>query len=195
MKKLASILTLGGIVLISLPALAQDKAAQEAEMMAAWQEMMTPGPHHQALAARAGDWEVHSEMKMDPSSEPMMSDGMARIELVANGLFVQETVNAPMMGMPWTGYGVFGFDKALNKHIGIWYDSAGTMIMNFQGDCTDNCSTITMTANFIDPMTKQPSSMKTVTKVTDADHATNQLYTMMDGKEWMMGEIKYTRKK
>ena len=175
MKKLASILTLGGIVLISLPALAQgDKAAQEAEMMAAWQEMMTPGPHHQALATHAGDWEVHSSMKMDPSSEPMMSDGTAHLEMVANGLFLQETVNAPMMGMPWTGYGVSGFDKALNKHVGIWYDSAGTMIMNFQGDCTDNCSTITM---------------------TDRDHATNQLYTMMDGKEWMMGEITYTRKK
>ena len=196
MKKLASILTLGGIVLISLPALAQgDKAAQEAEMMAAWQEMMTPGPHHQALATHAGDWEVHSSMKMDPSSEPMMSDGTAHLEMVANGLFLQETVNAPMMGMPWTGYGVSGFDKALNKHVGIWYDSAGTMIMNFQGDCTDDCSTITMTANFVDPMTKQPSSMKTVTKMTDRDHATNQLYTMMDGKEWMMGEITYTRKK
>lgn len=196
MKKLVSILPLAGIVLFSLPAFAHDdEAAHQAEMMAAWQEMMTPGPHHQALATQAGDWEVQSSMKMDPNGEPMVTNGTAHLEMVANGLFLQETVNAPMMGMPWTGHGVFGFDKSQNKHVGIWYDSAGTMIMNFEGDCTDNCSTVTMTADFVDPMTNQPNMMKSVTKMTDPDHFTNQLYTMMDGKEWLMAEITYTRKK
>lgn len=196
MKKTVSMLVLGALVAISLPAAAQDeKGAMDAEMMAAWQEMMTPGPHHVAMATRAGDWTVHSKMQMDPSETPMETDGTAHLEMVANGLFLQESVNSPMMGMPWVGYGVFGFDKTLNKHVGVWYDSAGTMMMNFQGDCSDNCSTITMSSNFIDPMTKQPSSMKVVTKTTDADHATNQMYGMMDGKEWLMGEITYTRKK
>ncbi len=196
MKKIVSIVALGALVSVSLTAIAQDeKGAMDAEMMAAWQDMMTPGPHHQALATHAGDYAVHSEMRMEPNGEPMMSDGTAHLELVANGLFLQETVSAPMMGMPWNGYGVFGFDKTQNKHVGIWYDSAGTMIMNFQGDCTDNCKTITMTSNFVDPMTKQPTSMKIVHTMKDADHATNQMYCTTDGKEWLMGEVTYTRQK
>ena len=196
MKKIAASLALVALATLSILAQAegQDEAG-DAEMMAAWQEMMTPTMHHEQMVKMAGDWMVHSKMQMDPSAPVMESDGTSHMEMVANGLFLQETVHAPMMGMPWEGHGVFGFDKTKNKHVGIWYDSLGTMFMHFEGECTNNCGSVTMVSNYTDPMTNQPATMKIVSTITDADHASNKMYGVTDGKEWLMGEITYTRNK
>ncbi|MCA9729710.1 MAG: DUF1579 family protein [Candidatus Eisenbacteria bacterium] len=193
MKK-TSLFALGALVCLALPAMAEEPG-MNAEAMAAWQEMMTPGPHHEHMAKMAGDWTVHSKMMMDPSAPPMETDGTAHMEMEANGLFLRETVHSPMMGMPWEGHGVFGFDKGLNKHVAIWYDSFGSMIMNFEGGCTDNCGQVTLVSDYTDPMTNQPAQMKIVSSMTDADHMTNKMYSVADGKDTMMGEILYTRKK
>jgi hypothetical protein len=194
MKKALSMLALAAVVFSALPVLAEDEHDHSAEM-AMWAEMLKPTPHHEHLAKMAGDWTIHSKFMMDPSAPPDENDGTAKMTMVGNGLFLQESVQSPMMGQPWSGYGVFGFDKTANKHIGTWYDSFGTSIMMFTGECADNCATVTMTGSYVDPMTKQPTVMKTVSSMTDADHAMNKMYTVVDGKDVFMGEVAYTRKK
>lgn len=193
MRKSVTIVALGALVFSSMPALAEE--GQNSAEMAAWAEMMKPTPHHENLAKMAGDWNIHSKISMDPTAPPTESDGTSHMKVVANGLFLQESVVAPMMGMPWTGFGVFGFDKGKNKHVGIWYDSAGTMIMNLEGECTDNCAQVTLTSTFIDPMSGQPATMKFVSDTVDQDNATNKMYNVVDGKDVLFGEITYSRKK
>lgn len=163
--------------------------------MAAWQASMTPGPHHQMMASAAGDWDFVSKMWMDPSAPPMETTGSATMKVTMNGLFLTEDVKAQMMGMDWIGHGVFGYDNTKKKHIGIWYDSMGSMIMNFEGDCDGQCKVVTSYADFMDPMTSSMKRMKTVASHEGPDKHVMTMYDVVGANETKMMEITYTRKK
>ncbi len=171
-------------------AAAQEAAPDMQAMMAA----ATPGPHHAQLAKRAGSWKTHSTMHMGPDQPPMQSTGTAVLETVMDGRFVQEITKAPMMGMPWEGRGIYGYDNARKKHISTWYDSFGTMIMQFEGDCEGNCKTVTTKSNYFDPGFKTMKTMKAVSVMNGPNKATLTLFDVAkDGKETKIGEIVYTR--
>ena len=161
--------------------------------MAAYMALATPGPHHEALSAKAGSYKTTSKMWMDPSQPPMETAGTAEIEAVLGGRFVQEVTKANMMGMPWEGRGIFGYDNATKKHTGTWFDSFGTMMMSFEGTCKDHCKQISLTANYLDPVTKTEKGMKTVTEDKGDGVAVTTLYDLVDGKEVKMGIITYER--
>jgi len=180
---------------LALPALAQDKQPSQEEM-AAMMAAATPGPHHQAMTKTVGTWEMSSKMWMAPGAPPMESAGTATIEGLMDGRFVMETAKAPMMGMPWEGRGLWGYDNTTKKHIGFWFDSFGTMMMSFEGTCDGACKVLTMKSTYMDPMTKTTKTMKSVSKTVTDDHTVNELYDVAkDGTETKMMEITYKRKK
>jgi len=118
------------------------------------------------------------------------------MEGLLDGRFVMETIQAPMMGMPWTGHGVYGYDNTTQKHVGTWFDSFGTMMMNFEGTCENSCKVVTMYSTYMDPMSKTMKKMKSVSKKVDNDTFTGELYDVAkDGKETKMMEMTYKRKK
>ena len=157
---------------------------------------MAPGPHHQALMKEVGTWETHMKQWMQPGAPPMESTGSATLESLLGGRFLSEVVTSTMMGMPFEGRGVWGFDNATQKHVGTWFDSFGTMMLHFEGTCDGACKVVTMVSDYLDPMTKSNKRMKSVSKSIDADHTVAELYDVAkDGKEIKMTEIAYTRKK
>lgn len=174
---------------ISATAWSQDQAEMEAMMKAA-----TPGPHHEQLAKMVGSWKTSSKMWMAPEAPPVETAGTSEISSLLGGRFVREVTKAPMMGMPWEGHGIFGYDNAQEKHVSIWYDSFGTMMMYFEGSCTGNCNTVTMKSNYFDPMTQSKKTMKTVSKKSGDDKVLLTLYDVAkDGSETKMVEITYAR--
>jgi hypothetical protein len=162
--------------------------------MAAWQASMTPGPHHQAMAGAVGEWNFVSKMWMDPAAPPMETTGTASMKLTMNGLFLVEDTSAQMMGMDWTGHGVFGYDNTKKKHIGVWYDSMGSMIMNFEGDCDGKCGVVTSYSDYLDPMTNTQKRMKTVSSHEGPDKSMMLMYDVAGETETKVMEIVYTRK-
>lgn len=175
---------------------AQDHGkADQAGMEQAMQAAMTAGPHHQAGAKLAGDWTVTSKFWMDPSQPPMETPGTAHFEVIMNGLFVNEIAQMTMMGMPWEGRGTFGYDNMTKKHISTWFDSMGSTILMFEGDCADNCGTITMYSNeYMDPMAGKNMRMKTVSHMVDDKNMTMTMFMVDGSNETKMGEISYVRK-
>lgn len=164
--------------------------------MAAMMAAMMPGPHHEALMKKAGSWETKTKFWQDPSLPAMETSGTATLESLMDGRFLMEVTKANMMGMPWEGRGIFGYDNTAKKHVGTWFDSFGTMMMSFEGGCESSCSVITLTSNYMDPATKTMKKMKSVSKTTDADHAVMMLYDVaQDGSETKMVEVSYTRVK
>jgi hypothetical protein len=168
------------------PAQAQDDAEMKAMMAAA-----TPGPHHAALAAKAGSYKTTSKMWMEPGQAPMETVGTSELKTVLDGRFVQEITKAQMMGMPWEGHGIYGYDNTTGKHTGIWYDSFGTMIMNFEGTCSDHCKTISLSSTYIDPTTRSEKVMKSVSQDKADGVSVTTLYDVVDGKDVKMVEITY----
>lgn len=177
--------------------LAQSTFAQSQDEAAGMQALMAaaaPGPHHKALAAKAGSWKTTNKMWGAPGQPPMESTGTSELTTALDGRFLLETTKASMMGMPWEGRGTFGYDNSTKKHVANWFDSFGTTMMNFEGTCDGTCKTITMTGEYFDPMTKTNKTMKTVMTQISDDEALLTMYDVAkDGSETKMGEVHYER--
>lgn len=181
------------LVLTSGVALAGDEEVMdEAAMMEAWQKAMTPGEPHQWMADLAGNWTVTSTSYMNPES-PMKSTGTCERTMLLGGRFMMEKVSSNMMGMPMEGIGINGYNNTTGMYEFVWMDNFGTMIMTGTG--MKEGKVLTMTSEYVDPITGKKSTAKMVTTMVDDDHQNFAMYEMKGGKEVKMMEAEYMRAK
>jgi hypothetical protein len=102
--------------------------------------------------------------------------------------------NGDMMGMPFTGTSLDGFDVEKKKHVGMWVDSMSPDRIPYEGECSNNCMTITCVGQGRDHETGKPCKLKMVTEFKDKDHRTFTLSQEGKPPEQAM-VINYTRKK
>jgi len=164
-------------------------------MMKAIEAAGTPGGHHAHLANLEGDWVTRIQMWMSPEGPPEESSGSAHNKTILGGRFVQMDYRGEFMGRPFFGVGIDGFDNVADKHVGVWLDSASTMILSYSGDCSDGGNVLETMAEFIDPMSGQPTRMKTKTTVKDEDHYVFEAWNPgPDGEFHKSMQIDYSRK-
>ena len=155
-----------------------------------------PGEHHRHMARLEGSWTAEAKLWAEPGAPPLESMGTAEIQATLGGRFFETTYSGEMMGMPFRGFGLDGYDNRSGKHIGIWADNMGTMLMVFEGDCSEDGKTLTQISNFIDPQTGAPTTMKGVTRFEDDDRHTWVAYVKPqgEGEYSKVMEIVYTRR-
>jgi len=85
--------------------------AQKQEMMKKMQEAGAPGPAHKALDVLVGNWQAEVKCWMDPDGPPNVSQGTAKATWILNGRFLQEEFHGEMMGKPFTGLSLLGYDN------------------------------------------------------------------------------------
>jgi len=96
------------------------------EMTKKMQEFATPGPAHKALDALAGEWNVEARYSMGgPGTPPTTSKGVAVTRWILGGRYLQEEFSGEMMGRPFKGIGVTGYDNFKKKYISTWVDDMG----------------------------------------------------------------------
>jgi hypothetical protein len=192
---------LGAAIVVSAGLVAQEKSPQEKSpqeqaMMQAWMKYMTPGEHHQKLAARAGEWTYTGTMWHAPGGEPTEFEGTARIKAVLGGRYILETVEGPFMGDQFKGMGVFGYDNLTRTYVGSWIDNLGTGIMSLEGTPSGNGSTIHWTGDGPDLLNGGYKKTRSVEKIVDNDHVISTWYdTAPDGQEYKHLELRYSRQK
>jgi hypothetical protein len=169
--------------------------AQTPEEMKAWQDAMTPGAQHKWMASSVGDWDVEMKMWMDPSQPPVVSTGTNTNSMAMDGRFLEYNFKGTVMGMPFTGKGVMGYDNTAQKYYSTWYDNMSTSLMYMEGTFDEKTKTMTSMGESIDPMTKKVCQIKEITKFISNDKYVMEMYSTMDGKEMKMMELTYTRKK
>jgi len=188
---------------LALPAFAQEAKPQEAPkmspeeaaMMQAYQQAGTPGAQHAEMAKAAGDYTLSIKSWHSPGADAMESTGTAKRSMVLGGRVMTEDVQSEMMGMPFTGHGMTGYDNASGKWWSTWNDSMSTGLMVSEGDC-DAKGACTFNGSWTDPMTKKEVKARMTTKWTSPDVEVFEMYSPgPDGKEMKMMEITYTRKK
>ena len=188
-----------GLLVLTAAAVASDDpqapqmSPEEQAAMAAMEKAMTPGPQHQWLASMAGSWEVTTTFWMQPGGPPQSSTGIAERSMILGGRVMMEKVTSTMMGMPFEGMGLTGFDNVAGHYLGTWQDNMGTGVMVSTGKCADqHCD---FTAAYNDPISGKAKSYR-MTSDYAGDHETfNMFDTGPDGKEFKSGELVYTRKK
>jgi hypothetical protein len=168
------------------------------EMMKKWQEVMTPGEPHKALQAMAGTWDVEAKSWMaGPGSEPSVTKGTAKMTMVLGGRFLQQEYSGEMMGMPFNGMGLTGYDNFKKKYISLWVDDMSTGMATMEGEMEKDGKTCTYWGVMDDPMTGERA--KKVKYVLTMDGPDRQVFRMYEvaayGEKEPTMELIYTRTK
>ena len=168
MNKLSkSILVFSCLIFFSMPLIAQETTAktpapavaetEEAgshmteEMMQKWMAAATPGEHHQWLSAFYGNWKTENKSYWDPKSEPMVSTGTSKCEMILGGRFLKVESSLPVMDMTMNGLGYLGYDNDAKEYFMFWIDNIGTSMYTAKGQREGNV--LTMYGTMDDPMT------------------------------------------
>lgn len=200
-KMVGTVLTVAVMLLGTLaPALAQEGHEQHQmtpEQMAEMQAYMkagTPGAPHEALASTVGSYDLKIKSWHEPDGPPMEQTGTATRTMVLGGRVLMEQLTASMMGMPFTGQAMMGYDNVSGKYWSTWNDSMSTGLMVSEGTCDDQ-NACSFSGSFNDPIRKGPVTMRITTRWPTP---TTQIFEMhgpgKDGKEMKMMEMIYTKK-
>lgn len=167
---------------------------QEA-MQKAWMEHMTPGNTHKMLSKADGQWTVETTLWMEPGAQPVKSTGTADVKMILGGRYQESKHSGNMMGMPFEGISVTGYDNAKKVFVNSWVDNMGTGMMNMEGKWDDNTKTINFSGKVFDPMTNKEMMVRETFKMIDDNTQSMEMFMTHDGKEFKSMELKLTRKK
>ena len=184
---------------VSAAAYAADAPKMTAEQQAMMDKMTkaaTPGPKHELIKKMSGEWACTVDMQMDPSQPAEVSQSTASITMLMDGRYVQELDSGNMMGMPFSGMGIYGYDNVIGKYVSTWIDNMGTGIMHGTGTLDPSGKAIHWTSTMSDPMTGKPTTEHLVTTWADDNHYKLEMYSTPPGakKEMKTMTIEYTRK-
>ena len=172
------------------------KTPSQDEMMKAWQAYATPGESHKKLEKAAGTWNTKVRTWMDPSKPPEETEGTNVGTMVLGGRYLEEKYEGTMMGQPFHGVGLTGYDNYKKKYVGTWADSMGTGIMMMTGSFDKSGKVMTSWGTMDDPIMKKTVKVKSVTTIVDDDtHRFEMWNTGPGGKMVKSMEMVYTRKK
>jgi hypothetical protein len=183
----------------AVPVAAQDKNApkmtpeQQAEMDA-YIKAGTPGDVHAGLAKSAGSYDLSIKSWHAPGTDATVEKGTATRTMALAGRVLVEDMSSTMMGQPFTGHGMHGYDNVTGKHWSTWNDSMSTGLMTSEGSC-DASKACTFTGSWVDPVKKTTVTSRMTSRWTSPTTEVFEMYGPgPDGKEFKMMEITYTKK-
>ena len=125
-----------------------------------------PGPEHEILKRDAGTWDATIEMSM-PGAPPMTMTGVETSTLMAGRWLVTEWTSE-MMGQPFEGHGISGWDPAKKAYVTVWVDSMNTEISHGEASYDPETDSLIGWMEMPDPMGGK-SKVKTVEEWPDED--------------------------
>jgi len=193
-------LTLSGLCLLLLTsaAIAKDKKPEKPmdpqAMMELYKQLATPGEPHKLFASLAGSWATKTKEWMEPGKPPTESTGTAEMKTLLDGRFLYQEYNSQMMGQPYSGIGIDGYDNLRKKYVTTWIDIMSTGMFTMEGTASADGKTITLKGQHAELGGGQMTH-RAVWTIVDNNTQTFDMYgDHHGGKEMKMLEIVYTRK-
>ena len=189
-----------GMAVAAQDATASDKAApamspEMQAMMAAYEKAAAPGSNHAFLAKMEGHWDATAKMWMGPG-EPEVSTGVSENRMILGGRFLLQDFEGMVMGRPFKGMGLTGFDNVSGKFASVWVDSMGTGMMTGSGSLDASGKVLRSVDRYNDPTVKGPKETRDVLTLVDDDTIVMEMFEKgPDGKEVKTMEITYRRVK
>ena len=164
--------------------------AEKQEMQKKMEAAGTPGPAHKALDAFVGNWKAEVRCWCEAGGEPSVSQGTAKAAWILNGHFVEEEFHGEMMGKPFTGRSLMGYDNTKQTFNTVWVSDTQTAVVTSEGKGQNGNKVITLEGKSDCPATgRKDMPMKTVFHVISPDKYVFEMFN--DGNKSM--EITYTR--
>ncbi|MGH9442569.1 MAG: DUF1579 domain-containing protein [Thermoanaerobaculia bacterium] len=199
-RRLAAVLTLVAFGALARISVADDKksaemSAQEKAMMEAWAKYATPGEAHKKMAALEGSWIAKVTQWMAPGAPANESAGTSEFKSILGGRYLTQSFSSTMMGQPFSGFGISGYDNAKKTTQSVWTDTFGTGMLIMSGSWGAD-GALTESGSMDDFMTGKPMTIKTRMQISDNDHMHYEMWMPApDGKMFKDLDIVYTRVK
>ena len=207
-KSWIAVIAIGVCILATSHVLSQDtgdkapegEPAMSAEDMAHMQEymkLMQPGEPHKHIQYFIGTWDTITKIWMGgPATPPTSSTGMSTFVSVLDGRWVKEEHSGSMMGMPYNGMGMTGYDNYKKLYVGTWFSNMGTEMLQMAGARHPKTGVLTMYGTMDEPqLGVHGRTVKYLTTPTDDDHFTFSIIDLHAGDDYKVIEIVYTRRK
>ena len=168
-------------------------AAGHAQQPTEMPPMPKPGPEHAVLAADVGTWDAIVEVFPGPGAPAMKSSGV-EVNTLVGGMWLVTEFKGEMMGMPFEGRGLAGYDPNKKKYVGTWVDTMSTGFAAVES--TYDASTKTISGVMEGPdMTGKLMKMREIVQRTGANTRVFSMYAIgADGKETLSMRISYTKR-
>lgn len=164
------------------------------EMMKKAEAAGRPGPGHKALEHFVGDWKAEVKCWHEAGGEPHVSKGTAKGTWIMNGRFLQEDFQGDMMGTPFHGRSIYGYDNVKHKFNSVWISDVQTSTFFTEGRGEDGNQTIKLEGTTSCPGTDRTDiPMKIVIRILGADRHIFEMYDSSRGSNAKTMEITYTR--
>ncbi|MGO4708156.1 DUF1579 domain-containing protein [Chryseobacterium sp. 2TAF14] len=173
------------------------KPVDSATATKAWMDFATPGEMQKMIAKADGNWIGETTMWMENGGQPMMSKSEATNKMMFDGRYQMSTHKGNMMGMPFEGVSILGYDNAKKKFVSTWIDNMGTGIMNMEGDWNPSTKSIEFKGKMTDPTRPgKDCNVREIFTFIDDNTQKMEMYApdAKTGKEFKTMEIKFTRK-
>jgi hypothetical protein len=170
-----------------------DKKIDMQSMMEIYRKVGTPGAPHKLLAKLEGSWTTRTTGWLE-GKPAMESTGTCEQKLVLDGHYLQQIYTGDMMGTPFSGINLLGYNNHTKKYESVWLDSMSTAIYFFVGKGSADGRTITQECSYDDPA-RGPAVWKSVTRVKDDNTLEFEMFiTPKGGKKEKMMEMTVARK-
>jgi hypothetical protein len=168
--------------------------AEKQEMMRKMEAAGTPGPGHQALEPLVGNWRAEVKCWHEPGGQPQVSQGRATAKWTFNGRFLEEEFHGEMMGKPFEGCYLTGFDNTKQTFQSVWVSDMQTSMLFTEGRGENGNKVITQEGKTSCAATGQRDvPMRTVLRVLSPDKHTFEMFDGSKGENAKVMEITYTR--
>ncbi len=159
------------------------------------QDFPKPGVEHEQLKQMTGLWDAHVKCTFEPGKSPQESKGGYTGKLDVGGYFLVTEFKGEILGKPFQGRGLTGYDPFKKKYVGVWVDSMSPALYTMEGAFDKSGKVFTEIMDGPDPQGK-PMKMRATTEIKGQDQMHFQMHVRgPDGKESLIMEIAYTRKK
>lgn len=144
-------------------------------MMEAYMEAGTPGEQHAELAESAGEYKATVKSYLG-GPEPMVSEAISTREMILGGRVLHETFRGDMMGQPFVGHSMVGYDNVRQMYWSTWVDSMSTTIMTSWGTWDDEKQALVMEGSYSDPLSGGPKPVKTILRYPEPGVETLEMW-------------------
>ena len=178
------------------PAKAPDAKMQE--MMKKHEAYSTPGEQHKRLAELEGNWTYTSKMWMSPKDKPQEAKGTSTFKMILGGRWLQQDTKGEVMGMPFEGIALTGYNNLKGEYETIWLDSMSTGAMYGTGSYDAKKKTLSDKGSYTCPFSEDKSrDYRADLKIKDKNNMTYSSYGPgINGEpEYKHMEIVYKRAK
>jgi hypothetical protein len=153
-----------------------------------------PGPAHKSLDALVGDWKAEVKCWMQPGEGPHVSRGTARATWKFKGRFIEEDFDGEMMGQPFSGRTLLGFDNTKQTFNSVWVSDTQTSMFTSEGKGDKDNKVITLEGKASCAATgRKDVPMRTVLRFLGPDKHVLEMYDQSRGEHAKTMEITYTR--